>query len=111
MGIIRWIAGFLVTIAVATFAVMNDSSVNFTYSPFHPPIELPVYLIFLGFMAFGFLFGSVVTWFNGSSARKERRRQKKEIRVLEKEIERLKQDKLASKTPPAADMFPAIASQ
>tara|TARA_R110002072_G_scaffold77949_2_gene181202 strand:- start:44 stop:379 length:336 start_codon:yes stop_codon:yes gene_type:complete len=108
MAILRWVIGLLITIAISAFAVMNDEMVLITFSPVHEPISLPVYLIVLGFMAFGFIFGSIVTWLNGAKLRKTRRKQKKEIRILEKEVERLKEDKFAAQTPPAADIFPAI---
>lgn len=110
MAIIRFIIGLVFTVLVASFAVMNRFSVDLVWSPVNDSISLPFYVVLLGSLLVGFLFGGVLVWINGGSVRSEKRKQKREIKILEKEIERLKQDKFSQK-PPAGDMFPAIESK
>ncbi len=92
MAILRWFLGFLITVAVATVAVMNTGSVEITYSPVHEAINLPIYLILLLPMAFGFLFGGAVVWLNMGKLRRDRRQKKREIKILEKEVSRLQKE-------------------
>ncbi len=110
MAIIRFIIGLIFTIFVAAFAVMNRFFVDIVWSPVHDSYSLPFYAVLLGALLVGALFGGSLVWINGGRARSEKRKQKREIKLLEKEVERLKQDKFVQK-PPAAEIFPAIASK
>lgn len=93
MAIIRWFFGFCITVAVAAVAVMNVETAPFTYSPIHDTITLPLYVIALVPMALGFIFGGVVVWLNMGELRRDRRKQKREIKILEKEVDRLKKER------------------
>ena len=112
MGFLRWLIGFIITLCIAAIAVLNvEASAPFFWSPIHEAVTLPVYIIALGAMAFGFVFGGVVVWFNGAGVRKTKRKQSKEIKLLEKEVTRLKEDKFVPSSAPASEMFPAIAAK
>ena len=106
MAFLRALLGLFITIAVLLFAASNLHSVEVFYSPFTPAIELPLYLIGLGLMAFGFIAGGIIVWINEGKARKDRRRQRKEIKTLQKELGAVNENS-ESKTPPS-DFFPAL---
>jgi len=105
MGLIRWIFGFLTALAVMAFAVMNREPVPLSWSPLHPPLDVPVFAFGLGLMALGFFLGSFITWLNTNSLRREKRRQKKQIKLLEKELEAVNENK-SGEAP--SDFFPAL---
>ena len=112
MAVLRWFVGFIITVSIAVFAVLNREEVSFFWNPLvsDEAIVIPVYMVALGSMALGFVFGGVIVWFNAANVRRERRKQKKEIKVLEKELDRLKEDKYLTE-PPAPEIFPAIAAK
>lgn len=99
MAILRFLIGLIITITIALFAVLNRGEASFTWSPVHDSITLPIYIIILGSMAAGFIFGGAIVWLNAGKLRKEKRKQKKNIKMLEKEVERLKEDKYATQPP------------
>ena len=86
MAIIRFIIGLVFTVLVASVAVMNRFSVDLVWSPVNDSISLPFYVVLLGALLVGFLFGGMLVWINGGSVRSEKRKQKREIKILEKEI-------------------------
>lgn len=105
MGFIRSIFGFLVMLIVLIFAAGNRHDVEVFYTPFTPPVHLPLYAIVLSLMALGFIMGGVLVWLNESPLRQDRRKSKKEIKILQKKINTLKKD---SNAPPASELFPAL---
>ncbi len=86
MSILRWILALPIIVGAVLFALANPTIVSITYSPLHAPKELPVYFIGLSFLGTGFLFGAFMAWVGMSKTRVERRRLKKEVRQLEKDI-------------------------
>ncbi len=114
MGLIRALIGIVVTILIAGFAALNRERVPVTWNPleFDVTLELPLYAIILACTVFGFVIGGFSVWVNLSGVRKERRRQKKEIKILEKEVAKLRDDKFQPKPHmPAPDMFQALPPQ
>ncbi len=109
MIVVRFIVGIVTTICVATFAVMNRGDVSITWNPLSDDFSLilPVYIVILVSLALGFILGGCLVWLNSGRLRKERRQQKREIKLLENEVNRLKEDKLQSGMP-ATDIFPAL---
>ncbi len=107
MAVLRWIAGFVVTVCVAVFAVFNSAWVSVTWSPLHDSVMLPLYAVALGALAFGFVFGVCVTWLNMGRLRKEKRLYKRSAKRLEKEVGRLKEDQ-SSDSLPVLDVLPAV---
>ncbi len=96
----RWIMIVPLIVAAVLFALANDAQISFTYSPYHPAIELPLYALGLGLFAVGLLIGMLTTWVSLGSVRAEKRSLKKKVKKLEKELndslaanENLKQDK------------------
>lgn len=87
MRLLHNILGALFALLLVAFAVFNRQNVAFVYSPFHDPLELPLYLIALGLMGIGFIAGGAAVWLNMAGLRRARRQQRKTIKALEKELE------------------------
>lgn len=112
MAIIKWIIGFIITVLVTVFAVINRNNVSVSWSPFpaDDSISLPLYVVVLCAMALGFMIGAGAVWMNSGSLRREKRRQKREIKILEREVDTLKESGKVP-APPATDLFPALVAQ
>lgn len=107
MSIIRGFIGFVLAVALAVFALFNRHDVVLSVGPVYEPFNLPLYLIVLVFMAVGFVFGGVFVWLGAAPVRRSKRKQRKEIKKLEKELGKLKESSVDVATPPS-DFFPAL---
>ena len=107
MALIRTFIGFLIAITLIAFAVTNRQTTTLVYSPLHDPLELPLYMVTLLFMAAGFVLGVFILWINTSKTRKTKREQMKAIKALEKELETLKDTETEANDPPS-EFFPAL---
>lgn len=109
MAVLRFLFGIVITVCIAVFAVLNRDAISVTWNPFFDDsaVMLPIYVLVLASMAFGFILGGLLVWINASNLRKEKRRQKRDIKLLETEVGRLKEDKLTAGMP-ATDIFPAL---
>lgn len=87
MSLLRWIAGFTIALLLAAFAVANRQTANLYWSPFHGPLHVPLYMPALGFMAAGFLVGIVMMGLNSLPLWWASKKQKKQIRKLEQELQ------------------------
>ncbi len=86
MGFVRWIIALPILIGCFIFAVYNSGYVPVVIPTNTNPITLPLYIIaFIG-MAIGFIFGAIILWLSMSKLRKERRKYKKTVKRLEKEM-------------------------
>lgn len=92
MFILRIFLVLSLTVAVAILAALNLETVDLVWNPVDlaDVLSVPLYAVILGAALIGFLAGGFLVWMNMSPLRKERRRQKREIKLLEKEIDRLK---------------------
>jgi len=106
MKILSFVFTLILCTALIVFAVFNLQNVSLTYSPLHEPLEIPLYIIALGFMALGYLLGAATVWLNSLSARWDSRKTRKEIQSLRKELE--KRGHSESKDKPPDDLFPAL---
>lgn len=68
----------------------NRDSVTLTWSPFHEPANIPVAVVVLISVVTGFVWGSVITWLNYASVRREKRMNSKARAKLEKELQQTK---------------------
>lgn len=106
MSFIKSILAFLLTILIAAFCILNAQTIDIAWSPIHETLTLPLYAIILGALLFGFLIGTATLWINSGSLRKTKRQQKKQIKTLEKELEKTAAATNTQKPP--ADFFPAL---
>lgn len=93
IALLRWLIGFIFAAAIITFAVLNRDTVTLTYTPIHDPLEWPMYAIGLLLLAVGYIFGALTIWIGDSKLRRERRRQRKEIKSLNKELNSYKPER------------------
>lgn len=115
MAFIRWIIGFAFTVVIAAFAVINRQPIDIYFNPLEETqlITLPAYTIMLSALALGFVFGAFIVWLNDGKIRHDRRKAKKEIKVLEKTVHELKENRFV--IPPTQEVkeskAPALASR
>ncbi len=91
LGFLRWIISVLFAAIVIVFVLTNRVPVPITWSPIHPPYEIPVFAPVLAGLALGFIFGALIVWLGEAPVRRERRRQRKTIKKLEQELETAKE--------------------
>ena len=82
-----WLILALVALVLILFAVSNREAVSVALWPLPATIELPLYLVVLGMLIIGFLSGQFVTWIAGWRWRREARRSRERIAMLERELE------------------------
>lgn len=107
MSLIRWFFGAFATLCVILFAISNRQHVEFQLTPFNATNEYPLYAIGLALFIFGFLLGAFSVWVNGAALRREKRRQAKTIKNLEKSLETATSRPTSMNTP-ETDLFPAL---
>ncbi len=110
MAFFRTIFGFIIAILLIGFAIANRQETALIYSPIHEPLNVPLYLISLIFLAIGFILGGLIVWMNNAPTRKVKRQQRKTIKALEKELSTA-QNKTESADTPASEFFPALPQQ
>lgn len=94
MALLKWIIALPFIVGAILFALAHADMVPVTFSPFHPPIHLPLYFVALSFLGFGFLLGAIMAWIGMGNVRKDRRQKKREIKKLTKENKALDQQLL-----------------
>ncbi len=85
--LLAWLLTLPFIVGAVAFALYNQERVPVTVNPFYEAVTLPVYVPVLVAIAFGFVFGAVMTWAAMGRLRAEKREQAKLIKTLEKEIQ------------------------
>jgi uncharacterized integral membrane protein len=88
MKFLWWIVLAVVAVVLILFAISNREHV--TLSVWLLPgaaIEMPLYLLVLGTLLLGFVVGELTGWIGGWRWRREARRGRERIAMLEREIE------------------------
>ncbi len=104
MKFVWWIVLALVAVLLILFAVSNRATVSVGLWPLPETIELPLYLLVLATLIVGFFSGELVAWVGGWRWRREARRSRERIAMLERELE-------AERTPHAAGALLMAASR
>ncbi len=86
MKVLRWIAGLLVTVIVVAFALANRGKVAVGFDPLPYALDLPLYVVVLGALVGGVLFGVVLQWLLGQRTRQLARNRRRRIAALEEEV-------------------------
>jgi hypothetical protein len=81
-----------VTLGALALCVANRVSVPLYVDPFAgeggtPFLQLPLYLVMLGCIAFGVVMGGIVVWFGQGKHRKAARSARKDVERLTRELE------------------------
>lgn len=95
MKILSGIIGFLLATVALCFAFSNRQPVTISLWPFDLALEAPLYLLSLGTLFMGLLFGAVVAWLMMIPHRLQSRRLHKDIANLNQKIIDLQQTVLA----------------
>jgi uncharacterized integral membrane protein len=73
-------------VILVVFAVSNRANVALGLWPLPAAVELPVYLVVLGGLVFGFIFGEFAAWVAARHWRRELRESQRRIAALEREL-------------------------
>ena len=87
MKFLWWIVLALVALVLVLFAVSNREAVSVALWPLPSVLQLPLYLVVLGTLVLGFFAGQLVSWVNGWRWRREARRSRERIAMLERELQ------------------------
>jgi uncharacterized integral membrane protein len=87
MRFLWWIVLALAALLLILFAVSNRETVSVGLWPLPDLVELPLFLVVLGTFLVAFLFGELVSWVGGWRWRREARRSRERIAMLERELE------------------------
>ena len=103
MKFLWWIVLALAALVLILFAIANREtvSVGLWLLP-GAAMELPLYLLVLGTLLFGFVVGELVAWIGGWRWRREARRSRERIALLERELEAERARPVAA--PPSTDL-------
>jgi uncharacterized integral membrane protein len=86
-----WIVSIPVIIVVALFAVNNRESVALNLWPLPWDIDAPLFLLTLGAILFGFLFGCLVMWLTGAKHRRRLRETRRDLDATRSELHVVRQ--------------------
>ncbi len=84
--LLAWLFTLPVIAGSVIFSLYNPERYPVVFNPFKDAIELPLYVPVLGGVAFGFLFGAIMTWAAMGRLRSQCRAQQKEIKALQKQV-------------------------
>ena len=88
MRFLFWVVIALVALILILFAISNRETVSLgLWLLPGAAIELPLYLLVLGTLVFGFVVGELVGWIGSWRWRREARRGHERIAALERELE------------------------
>ena len=96
-----WIITLPITILVVLFAVMNRESVTLNLWPLPWDIGAPLYLLTLGCILFGFLFGLLVMWLSHGGTRRRSRDLSRRVDAQANELNALRRNVQAGANVPA----------
>lgn len=85
--LLAWLLTLPFVIGAIVFAIYNSENIAVVLSPFRDALEIPLYVPVLTAIAFGFLFGAIMTWAGMAPLRADRRLLRKRIKELEKKLE------------------------
>lgn len=86
--LIFWLVGVPLAIMVATFAANNLSTIDVDLWPLPFAVAMPVYLLFLGSLALGLIFGALLMWLSVLALRVRVYNRDIEIRSLKRNLDR-----------------------
>lgn len=95
---LSWIVTLPITILAVLFALSNSGSVQVRLWPLPWVAELPLYLLILGSLLLGFLFGAVVAWISSGARRRRLRALSQQVREQAAEIVALRDQMPAQNT-------------
>lgn len=86
MKAFRWVAILVAAGLLIPFALSNREPVLLGLWPLPFLVDLPLYLLVLMVLLAGFVIGAAATWIAGRRIRRELRRRRRRVEVLEREL-------------------------
>jgi len=111
MKILSWLIFIPFALLVVIFAVSNRGDIGVDFWPLPFSQDVPLYLLSLGTLAFGFFFGAMLTWLSVAKWRVIAASRKKDTFYAEEEIKRLNKkihDLETENTPTTVEVLPAL---
>jgi uncharacterized integral membrane protein len=99
MKFLWWIVLALVAVVLILFAISNREAVSVALWPLPALVEMPLYLVLLGTLLLGFIVGELAGWIGGWRWRREARRGRERIAMLEREVEAERTQRAAARAP------------
>ena len=90
MRLLGWIIAVPVALIVIAFAVANRAPAVVRFDPLPYALDIPIWAIAIGAIAFGFVLGAVIKWIFGAKWRSLALRSRRRVRVLEREVSTLR---------------------
>lgn len=84
MSFLRWAVSLFILILLLYFVVQNRQIVSLSWNPLSESLLLPLYLVILITLIFGFITGVIFHWLSTGPVRAEKKRLKKKLKALEK---------------------------
>lgn len=106
-----WLVGLPFAILIAIFAAANTEKIAVQIYPFMIEVQLPIYVLSLGFLAVGLVIGAVLMWISVVNLKVKVYNKDLEIKNLKRSLDRSviehqklleKADKQTRALPPAA---------
>jgi uncharacterized integral membrane protein len=86
MKIVYWTVTLMAAGLLIPFALSNRKPVALGFWPVPFLVDLPLYLLVLVMLLAGFVIGVVTTWISGRHMRRELRRRRRRVEVLERDL-------------------------
>jgi lipopolysaccharide assembly protein A len=86
----RWVVGIPLLLLMVLFALSNTQSVRLGIFPTDFTVEVPLSVAVLAAMGIGFFLGGLRLWFTALHHRREARRARETVRLLEAKHQELK---------------------
>ena len=86
MKFLFWVFLLIAAVLIAVFAVSNRTPTALGLWPLPFVAELPLYLAILAALAAGFACGAATVWLGAGTRRREARRCRRRLAVLEREL-------------------------
>jgi lipopolysaccharide assembly protein A len=99
MKLLWWVVLAIVAVVLILFAVSNRQHISVSLWPLPDLVEMPLYLVLLGTLLLGFIVGELAGWIGGWRWRREARRSRERITMLEREIEAERAQRAAGRVP------------
>ena len=86
MKAVYWALTLVAAALLIPFALSNRESVSLGFWPVPFLVDLPLYLLVLSLLLAGFVIGATAAWIAGRRIRRELRRRRRRVAMLEREL-------------------------
>lgn len=90
--LLSWLIGFPLALIAITFAVINRHPVTVDVWPFPWEISVPLYLLVLGALAVGIVFGGIFTWLSAAPVRGRAVKESRRANAMAYQLDQLKEE-------------------